>query len=129
MLFCLACTNKPKAPAIKVNFANDNKSVSFKGFDKAVMNDIGRDSADWRTVFPVYKMPADTDNKDYQKAQPGKYFLKDGSVIFTPDTPFKKGQVYFTRILNYEQGNSVSSMIRNRNIFSSKTYTELIFKY
>jgi len=129
MLFFLACTSKPQAPSIKVNFTNGNRSVSFKGFDQAVMNDMDRDSADWKTVFPVYKMPADTDDKDYQKPQPGKYLYKDGSVIFTPDTPFIKGHAYFTRILNYEEGHSMGSMIRNKNLLASKTYIELIFKY
>jgi hypothetical protein len=128
ILFCLACNGSPKQP-VQINFTADHKSVSFKRLDPAILNDMARDSVNWKEVFPVYAMPADPEDKGYQKPEPGVYTLTNGAIIFTPAAPFKKGQVYFTRILNYGSVHSIGSLIRNRNLLSPPNYTDLTFKY
>src|SRR6202012_6107625 len=97
LLICLGCRSKVSEIApIHVMLADSNHSLKIKGIDYLVMDDIKGDTAPdrWQSLVPVYRMPADTDMKDFQKAQPGKYLVKDSLVVFTPDTPFKKGQMY-----------------------------------
>src|SRR5581483_92431 len=87
------CGRDVKTAAIRVGLTGNNHSLQISGFDRAVIADIGRDTSyeAWQSLLPVYKMPADTDMKDFQNAQPGKYEIKDSLVVFTPDTPFRKG--------------------------------------
>lgn len=128
ILFCLACNGSPKQ-SVQICFTADHRSVRLKGLAPAILNDMARDSVNWKEVFPVYAMPQDTDDKAYQKPEPGVYTSANGTVIFTPAVPFKKGQVYFTRILNYNNTHSIGSLIRDRNLLSSPKYTDLTFKY
>jgi len=115
---------------VRISLVNNKQSVEFKGLDYAVIHEIARDSSNqvWQSLIPVYKMPADTDMKSYQPVQPGNYRLKDSAVVFTPDTPFTKGQVYFVR--NYRLGESVGAIdfIKGRTQPGRTHFTDLIFK-
>jgi hypothetical protein len=92
------------------------------------LNSDSVSSSVWQSLIPVYKMPADTDLKDYQPVQPGKYTVQDSIVIFTPDTPLKKGQAYFVRYYHYDKGSSLWDHIKDHQKLSSQQYTDLIFK-
>ncbi|MBS1528571.1 MAG: hypothetical protein JST19_23195, partial [Bacteroidetes bacterium] len=65
------CSKQPQANVV-VRLSNGGKSLQISGFDKAVLDDIGRDSSNeaWQVLLPIYKMPADTEMKDFQNAQP-----------------------------------------------------------
>jgi hypothetical protein len=114
-----------------VSLIYSNRSLKIAGFDKMIINDIGRDSTSeaWQELLPVYKMPADTDLKDYQPVQPGKYKVADSIVIFTPDTTFKKGQVYFLRYFQYGDIKDAWQFIRERKRPGSLKYKDLLFRY
>ena len=132
LLFVTACASpkKPDTALVSINLVNNNQSILFKGLDYVVTQEIGRDSLNevWQSLIPVYKMPADTDMRSYQPVQPGKYQLQDSVVVFTPDTPFAKGQVYFVR--NYKLGESVGVMdfVKGRTQPGRTHFTDLIFK-
>ena len=130
LLFCIGCTHQPESIAIRVSLANNNRSIKISGFDRAIIADIGRDSSDeaWESLLPVYKMPADTDLKDYQQLQPGHYTVNDSLVVFTPDTLFEKGQRYFLRCYHHE-GTDAWDYIRNKRRPGSSTYKDLVFRY
>ncbi|MEO6632676.1 MAG: hypothetical protein ABIN13_13170, partial [Mucilaginibacter sp.] len=83
VLFCFACSQKPKTPVVHVSLINNNRSVKFTGLDNAIVSEINRDTVReaWQTLLPVYKMPADTDFKNYQPVQPGAYTVKDSAVV------------------------------------------------
>lgn len=129
LLLCLACTPKPKTPAVKVSMINNNHSVKFTGLDKAIMGEISRDTASgaWKSLLPAYRMPKDTDLKDYQPVQPGTYRLKDSTVVFTPDTPFVRGQTYFMRFYQFG-GNSTWDFISGKKKLRDKHYIDFPFK-
>lgn len=131
MLICFGCKEHPRKADIKLSLADSNRSVQISGFDRAIINDIGRDSANdvWQSLLPVYKMPADTDMKDYQNTQPGKYAIKDSLVVFTPDTSFKKGQIYFLRYYQYDNSKDAWQYIRTKKRLGSLSYKDLLFKY
>ncbi|TSD64855.1 hypothetical protein FFF34_013225 [Inquilinus sp. KBS0705] len=132
LLFLAACSSskKPDSALVSISLVNNKQSVQFKGLDYAVISEINRDSSvqAWQSLIPVYKMPADTDMKSYQPVQPGRYQLQDSAVVFTPDTPFAKGQVYFVR--NYKLGESVSAVdfVKGRIQPGRTRFTDLIFK-
>ena len=130
LLLAFSCT-RPKHPAaMQVALVNNNKSVQFKGLDYVVMQDIGRDTNKdvWQSLVPVYRMPADTDMKSYQPEQPGHYLLKDSVVIFTPDTPFVKGQTYFVRNYRLGEGAALIDYIKRRSQPGKMRFIDLIFK-
>lgn len=129
LILCLGCTSKPKSTAMSISVIN-NHSLKITGLDYTVVQQINSDSAtaNWQSLVPVYRMPADTDLKDYQKPQPGKYAVTDGTVVFTPDTPFLKLQTYFVRYYHYDQGRSLWDDITKHKKLGRQQYTDLIFK-
>jgi hypothetical protein len=131
LLLCLGCTHRPPPIAIKISLTDSNRSLKIVGFDRAVIADISRDSANdaWQSLLPVYRMPEDTDMKDYQNVQPGNYKAADSVVIFTPDTSFKKGQSYFLRYYPHTEGADAWQYIRDKKRPGSLSYKDLVFSY
>ena len=127
LLFCLACAKKPKAPAIHAVLADS--SIKITGIDYTIAREINRDSVPevWEDLVPVYRMPADTDLKDYQPTQHGVYKLLDSAVIFTPDTPFIKGQIYFLRYYQFA-GTDIWDYVRGKRKLRSIPYTDFVLK-
>ena len=126
---CMGCSNTPKSPVIHIGKIDQERSIKISGLDVAVIQDIARDSsgANWQGLMPVYKMPADTEMKNYQPMQPGTYHIADGAVIFTPDTPFVSHQTYFVRYYKFDTGNKLTDFIGGRNRPGSLHYIDLIF--
>jgi hypothetical protein len=131
MLFLVAGCTPVKHPAgVQILLVNKGQSVQFKGLNYVVMQDIARDTNKdiWQSLVPVYRMPADTDMKNYQPVQPGQYLLKDSVVIFTPDTPFVKGQTYFVRNYRLGEGAALIDYIKSRSQPGKVRFIDLIFK-
>ena len=126
----LGCKPAKKADVVKISLTNNHRSLQIKGFDYLVMQEIARDSVKdiWLSLVPVYRMPGDTDMKNYQPEQPGKYAIIDSAVVFTPDTPFIKGQVYFLRNYHLGQGATLADYIKGRMQPGKTQFTDLIFK-
>lgn len=131
VVFCFGCSNHRKSVNIKISLTDNNRSLKISGFDKLIIADIDRDTNDeaWESLLPVYKMPADTNMKDYQNVQPGKYVAEDSVVIFTPDTAFKKGRAYFLRYFRHDEGTSAWKLIREKKRPGSVSYKDLVFSY
>jgi hypothetical protein len=131
IVFCVGCSSHPKPVDVKISLTDSNRSLKITGFDKLIIGEIGRDTNNeaWQSLLPVYKMPADTDMKDYQNVQPGKYEVRDSLVIFTPDTAFKKGQAYFLRYFRHDEGTSAWQLIREKKRPGSISYKDLVFSY
>ncbi|WP_183568483.1 hypothetical protein [Mucilaginibacter sp. SP1R1] len=129
-LFGIGCSNKQGAPVIHVSMMNNRQSVQITGLDNVMMQEISRDSAGgaWQSLLPVYRMPADTDLKNYQPVQPGKYQVKDNAVIFMPDTPFIAHETYFVRYYKFDAGNKINDFITGHNSPGSLHYSDLTFK-
>ena len=131
VLMCLSCTHRKPTVNIRIGLVDSNRAVQITGFDKAIVEDIGRDTASevWQSLLPVYKMPADTDMKDFQNAQPGSYKVRDSVVVFTADTAFKKGQLYFVRWYQYDKIGDALQYIRGKKRTGSQSYKDLLFRY
>lgn len=129
LLFCFACSSKPKAPVVHISLTDSNHAVKVKGLDYAIVSEIGRDSIPgiWENFLPVYRMPADTDLKNYQPIQHGLYTLKDSAVVFTPDTPFVKGHTYFMRYYQFK-GENVWDFIKGKKRLGAVQYSDLVIK-
>ena len=129
LVSCMGCSHKASAPAIHVSLVNNQRSVKIKGLDYAVISEINRDSTAgiWENLLPVYRMPADTDMKDYQPLLHGQYQVLDSAVVFTPDTPFAKGQVYFVRYFRFGDDNSVWDLLKGKKKPGNQPYTDLTF--
>lgn len=127
----VGCSRHKQDMNIKVSLTNNNRSINISGFDKEVIDDIAQNSADsaWLSLLPVYKMPADTDMKDFQSAQPGKYKVAATEVIFTPDTPFRQGQMYFLRTFDYSGAKDAWDFVRKQKGKGSAVHKDLLFKY
>jgi hypothetical protein len=128
MLFCCACTHQ-KHDITHISLKKHQNSLEIRGINPAVLNDIDRDSIkNWESLFAVYRLPADTDLKDYQPIQPGQYQLKDSALMFTPDTPFVKQQTYFLRFYNYAGNKTLWDYLKGKTSKGQLHYTDLIFK-
>jgi hypothetical protein len=126
-----ACTKQRSASNIvHIALTNNKQSLRFTGLGSEVVSELAQDSSAqvWQSLVPVYKMPADTDLKAYQNAQPGKYVVADSVVVFTPDTPFVKGQAYFVRWYRYDAGKRSSDYISGAKQVGKQQFTDLIFK-
>jgi hypothetical protein len=130
LLMCLGCTSQPKTATIKITLTDGNRSLKVTGINDDILQEINRDSVTtgWQSLIPVYRMPADTDMKDYQTPQPGKYKVEANAVVFTPDTPFIKQQTYFVRFYRYSEGNNALDYIKQHKKLGEIPYTDLIFK-
>jgi hypothetical protein len=131
LMICWGCARKQGKLNLTINFADGNSSVKISGFDKAVIADIARDTANnvWQSLLPVYKMPVDTDMKDYQQEQPGKYRFADTAVVFIPDTPFRKGQVYFLRYYPHTESEDAWQYIKDKKRPGTLSHKDLVFSY
>jgi len=129
-LFC-SCAGRVSENRIVMKLSDSNRSITISGFDKAIINDIARDTDTnvWQGLLPVYKMPVDTDDKDFLTAQPGKYVVKDSLVVFTPDTAFKKGQVYFLRFFDYGDTKTAWQLLQAMEKPGTIRHTDLRFSY
>jgi hypothetical protein len=128
-LFCLGCAHQSKQAAVHIRLINNNQSIKFTGLDYAIMSEINRDSVTdiWENLLPVYKMPADTDLKDYQPVQHGLYKLTDSAIVFTPDTPFVKNRTYFMRYYQFDGGVNVWDFIKGKKKLRGIRYVDLAF--
>lgn len=126
LLIMMGCSG-PKNPLVTIQLTGP--SLKITGIDPIILNDIARDSsADWQSLFPVYRMPADTDMKDYQQEQSGKYQVQNGAVLFTPDTPFTKPEIYFMRCYDHSLGKDAWNYISGQGNKGAPHYTDLIFR-
>jgi hypothetical protein len=130
LLVCFGCGHQAKMPIAHISLVNNDSAVEFSGIDASIMGEIGRDTASnvWQNLLPVYRMPADTDMKDYQPIQHGLYQIKDSSVVFTPDTPFAKGHIYFMRYYQFAGGDDTWEIIKGKKKLRGLRYVDLVFK-
>lgn len=132
LIFCLlllaACKLHPDK-TIHVQPASDGTLIC-SGIEYQAIAQVAEDSTAmvWENVISVSKMPADTDLKSDQPIQPGKYVIKGRDIVFTPDTPFVKGQKYFARCYDLSNEDALSA-VKNRGRFGEPTYIDLIFRY
>ena len=131
LLCCFSCAQKNNQNNISISLIDSNHSLQIKGLDHAIMTDIARDTTIgiWQSLMPVYAMPADTELKDYQPTQPGRYTVKDSAVVFTPDTPFKSNQTYYIRYYLFGNDRSIWYYIKTKKRPGSIAYHDLLFKY
>ena len=127
---CFGCSSSSRKQIVTIKLTDSGKSLEMSGIDNDILEELNRDTSTtiWQSLVPVYRMPADTDMKDFQHAQPGKYKVTDSTVIFTPDTPFVKQQTYFVRWYQYDKGNSNFDYIKSNKKLGKIPYTDLIFK-
>ncbi|HWD90141.1 MAG TPA: hypothetical protein VG367_18565 [Mucilaginibacter sp.] len=125
------CSHHNQTIVIKIKLDRNKHSIQISGFNKMIIDDISQDTSSeaWRSLLPVYKMPADTDMKDFQNAQPGKYKVAGNEVIFTPDTPFRKNQEYFLRTFDYSGAKNAWDFVRKQKGKGSAGHKDLLFKY
>jgi hypothetical protein len=130
LLLCLSCASKRDKTNVQISLVNKNSAAQLKGLDYAIISEINRDSipAIWQNLIPVYKMPADTDLKNYQLAQPGVYKIIDSAIVFTPDTPFINGKTYFMRYYKFNESNSAMDYIKGNKKLRNIPYIDLTFK-
>jgi hypothetical protein len=129
ILLCLGCKHQSQTAVLHIGLVDSGRSLKIKGFGVAIAAEINRDTSTgvWETLLPVYRMPADTDMKNYQPVQPGSYLLKDSIIVFTPDTPFVKGQTYFMRCYQFGGGSSAWDYVKGKKRPGSMHYVDLGF--
>lgn len=129
LIFFVACKSKQVNTIV---IAVNQKTVQVKGIPATELYGLKSDSvsmAAWQSLFPVFKMPADTDLRNYQSPVDGRYSLQNDAITFTPDSPFVKDSTYFARYYRFAEGLNSTNMIMDKRKPGETAYTELIFKY
>ena len=72
LLMIVGCKRNDNHPAIQIALVDSDKHLKISGLDYAILQDINRDTTIniWQNLIQVYRMPADTDLKDFQPVQP-----------------------------------------------------------
>ena len=130
VIILLGCGSKHHHNVIKIALADSGRSLEVTGIAEDILQEINRDTVTtvWQTLVPVYHMPADTDMKDFQRPQPGKYLVNGSAILFTPDTPFVKQKIYFVRYYQYGEGNTEWDFLKQQKKLGKTPYIDLIFK-
>ena len=128
---CFSCTTKTNQPVLNISLNNSKQTLQIMGLNNTIVQDINRDTTTnkWQQLIPVYRMPADTDMRDFQPIQPGKYWVKDSVIFFTPDTPFVQHQQYFVRYYHYNDNPGIWGFINGKRRVGKINYTDLIFNH
>jgi hypothetical protein len=134
LLCCVACHNPSirQAERLKIYLSKDSQAVCISGLDYSILQNLKKDSLtqeSWQSLFPVYRMPADTDMKDLQKEQPGIYQISDSVITFKPDTAFKKHHQYFVRFYGNGSNFIVENLIRSKTNLKGQNYVEVVFRF
>ncbi|OCX50939.1 hypothetical protein BEL04_19660 [Mucilaginibacter sp. PPCGB 2223] len=134
VMACLSCRSASvtEADHSRIGLSRDSQTVILGGLDYAVLQELKKDSLTaegFRQLLAVYRMPADTDMKDYQNEQPGIYQITDSLIIFKPDTPFKKHQTYFARFYGHSTENTPARLAQGKGNLKAPKYTEEVFKF
>ncbi len=127
---CLGCAKKPAQSALKVTVISAT-TISITNIDNNLLANTRQDTianAQWQSLLPVYHMPADTDMMDYQNPQPGKYTIKNNRIIFSADTPFRKGQSYFARFYHFQDDSNIWTLLKGNWKQHTSQYKECVFK-
>ncbi len=115
-----------------IHLSRDSQTVILGGLEYAALQQLKKDTLNlqaFQDLFPVYKMPADTDMKDYLKAQRGTYQITDSLIIFKPDTAFAKHQAYFARFYGYTVDNSAARLAQGKANLNGPKFKEVIFQF
>jgi hypothetical protein len=134
ILACISCNSTATKQGANVNIrlSKDSQAVCIAGLEYAILHDLKTDTLNnqaWHSLFAVYCMPADTDMKDLQPQQPGKYLVTDTSVIFTPDTAFNRHRQYFVRYYGGALVGNKSDVLRSGAKLEGQHYKEVVFKF
>jgi hypothetical protein len=134
ILFFLSC-HSPSATNrgnVNIRLSTDSQSVYISGLEYAILHDLKTDTLNnqaLHSLFSVYRMPADTDLKDLQPQQPGKYRVTDTSIVFTPDTAFVKHQRYFVRYYGGPLADSQAEVLQSKAKLEGQHYKEVVFNF
>jgi len=116
----------------RIGLSKDSQMVIVGGLDYSVLQELKKDSLPpeaFQRLFPVYRMPADTDMKDYQNEQPGTYQITDSLITFKPDTAFEKHQTYFARFYGHSTENTPDKLAQSKGNLKAPKFTEVVFKF
>jgi len=125
----LGCAKKPNQQQLSVKVTGIN-TIEFKGIDYNTLSNLSQDSlglAQWQTILPVYRMPADTDMMDFVKPQPGKYTLVKDALVFVADTPFQKHDKYFARYYKLHDDSNAWDLMKGKWKHGSPQYIACTF--
>ena len=134
VVVCMGChsTSVTEDDHSRMGLSKDSQTVFVSGLDYSVLQEFKKDSLPleaFQRIFPVYRMPADTDMKDYQNEQPGVYQITDSLIIFKPDTAFKKHETYFARFYGHSTENTPTKLAQGKGNLKAPKFTEATFKF
>jgi hypothetical protein len=117
---------------VNIRLSTDSQTVYISGLEYAILHDLKADTLNnqgLQSLFAVYRMPADTDMKDLQKHQPGKYTVTDTAIIFKPDAAFAKHRQYFVRYYGGPVANSQTEVFQSKAKLEGQHFKEVIFGF
>jgi hypothetical protein len=90
---CSSSNNKP----LSIAFSGDSTAVVISNIDRPgllQLQQIKDQDSIFKELIAVLQTPSETDSSIREEPVPGKYFVSDTSIVFTPAKPFVKGREY-----------------------------------
>ena len=129
LLICFGCAKKPGQSALKVQVVDSN-TISITNINNNLLANTRQDTIpneQWQNILPIFRMPGDTDMRDYVNALPGKYAIKNNTIVFTADTPFHKGKTYFARFYHFQDDSDIWALLKGKWKQHTPQYRECTF--
>ena len=104
VIFCgfLFSCNLSNNRTLKIDFSADSTTINCTNIDPAglrqLKNNLKTDSA-YQKLVSVLQTPADDDSTSMEIAWPGKLIMQGDTLVFTPDSTFKKGKTYLVETM------------------------------
>ncbi len=100
--FLLASCTSTNTKPVSVNFNTDSSKIVISNINAVALLQIKSNInsyASYQNLVTVLQIPPQNDTISLEKECPGKLSLNNTALIFTPNTPFVKGNTYLISTL------------------------------
>jgi hypothetical protein len=131
----IACQSPAKKTdaleAIKIELNPDSSKIVLKGLSNNIAESLKTDSLKlnaWQNLFAVYSSIS-ADKNSISEPIMGTYVIgTDNSIIFSPDSAFVKGHIYYARFY-YPQYYQAGNVLEHRSLPGTVAFKEERFKF
>jgi hypothetical protein len=120
-----SCQNKSAnilKDEIKIGISKDSSSLIFSNIDDYILKDLSADTLSdsmWVKTIAIFPKSVDEDLQDLEKPIVGKYAVANKNIVFTPNSPFKKGKSYLVELyLQNPSGDITENLKSNSSLFN-----------
>lgn len=112
LLACQLSNNKP----LQIDFSKDSTTIVCSNIDPSGLLQLKKNlktDTMYQKLLSVLQTPGENDSTEMEIEWPGKLSMKGDQLVFTPDTPFRKGKTYLVETMINAQFASKKDVLRS----------------